>query len=100
MELSYQFPSKETRNHFLRLIAMNVGEHGYGLGLEFDGLEYSIERSDARGDLISHIGNKARGEWRLASTRVVLDMGVIAQHRDNFEKLRSRLAEIAAQFGG
>jgi hypothetical protein len=100
MELEYQFPNKEARNNFLQLIAMNVGQFGYGFGLEFEGLEYALERPDARGDLISHVAPRAKGEWRLTRTGVVLDMAFIAATRDNFEKLRAKLADIAAQFGG
>ena len=99
MELEYQFPNKEARNNFLQLIAMNVGQFGYGFGLEFDGLEHALERVDARGDLISHVPPRAKGEWRLTRTGVVLDMAFIAATRENFEHLRARLAEIAGQFG-
>jgi hypothetical protein len=100
MELEYQFPNREARNSFLKLIAMNVGQYGYGLGLEFDGLEYALERADARGDLISHIGRRAKGVWQLNNNGVVLDVSFIQAGRQDFEGMRARLSEIASNFGG
>jgi hypothetical protein len=99
MEWHYSFPNRENRNRFLSIIAMNVGEYGIGLGLEFVGLEYALERADAHGRLISHIGDRAAGEWRLAGSDVVIELGMIAVARDNLDRLRKTLAEQAANFG-
>ena len=99
MILKYRFPDLENRNRFIRLIAMNIGEYGYGFGLEFRGIEYTIEKPNGHGELISHIGN-AKGSWKLIGSSLELDCTFIAMHRENFEKLRERLWEIAERFGG
>ena len=98
-KLFYRFMDKEQRNRFLSLIASNVGTSGYGFGLEFRGLENSLKADNARGDLISHVGPMARGEWELRGPAVELDMFFIASAREGFDRLRQRLWEIASQFG-
>jgi hypothetical protein len=100
MELTYRFPNNEARNRWLRLIAQNVGTAGYGFGLEFDGLEFSLNSDNGRGDLVSHVPKKAKGSWKLEGTRVVLDVTFIAAHRQNWDNLRTRLFDLANQFGG
>jgi hypothetical protein len=100
MELSYRFPNKQSRNRWLSLIAQNVGTSGYGFGLEFDGLEFSLESDNSRGDLVSHVPPKAKGHWELAGSCVKLDVSFIAAHRPNFDHLQGRLFELACQFGG
>ncbi len=100
MELKYRFPSRVARNRWLSLIAQNVGNAGYGFGLEFEGLEFSLDSNVGRGDLVSHIPPKAKGHWELTGSCVALDVSFIAANRPNFENLRSRLFELANQFGG
>lgn len=99
MKLTYRFPDITHRDRFLKLIASNVGEYGYGFGLEFRGLEFSLEKPNGRGDIHCHISN-ARGDWTLRDATVEIDMGFIAMHRENIERLRERLWEIAGQFNG
>jgi hypothetical protein len=97
--LRYNFPSRDQRNHFLGLIAQNIGAHGYGFGLEFEGIEYKLEHSTGQGSLISHMPPRAKGDWYLRENNVVeLDVAFF-QGRPNFEKTRTRIWEIACQFG-
>ena len=100
MEWSYQFPNREQRNRFLSIIAMNVGEYGIGLGLNFEGLEHSLERNEANGRLISEIGGRAAGGWRLGSDDVTIELGQIPQGGRDMDRLRRTLAEQASNFGG
>ncbi len=97
--LTYSFPNREQRNRFLSLIAANVGEYGYGLGLTFEGLEYRLDHADGRGDLISDAGKRAKGSWTLRGNTVELDVAFIAASRDSWEKTREKIWEVASQFG-
>lgn len=96
--LRYTFPNREQRNRFLKLIAMNVGQYGYGFGLEFEGLEFSLEQADGRGDLVSHSPPRAKGKWELRGPVVELDCTFFAG-QDGFEKKREKIWDIACQFG-
>jgi len=95
----YSFPNRQNRNAFLKLLDMRVGEYGLGLGLEFEGLEFALERNEARGDLVSHVPPKAKGKWHMNGNEVIIEWDFIANHRDSFEKLRDRVWETAGTFG-
>jgi hypothetical protein len=100
LKTSYTFPDVEQRTRFLNLIAMNLpSPYGYGFGLEFRGLEFSLKSERGSGDLRDHVG-RAAGTWTLQGHRTIeIDWQLIANARPNFDGLCEKLWELAKQFG-
>jgi hypothetical protein len=100
-EYRFTFPSKENRNNFLKLIAQNVGDYGYGLGLEFEGLEHSLDSPEAHGRIHRTIpGKEAYGAWKMSSRDVILDLALIAHVDPEFDRLETRINQVARDFHG
>ena len=104
IKLADRFPSKESRNNFVKLFAQNIPGPGYGFGMDFENLEYGLNADHSHGRIVKNRGVKgqgATGEWELEGTTVRLDLSIIA-HVDPFgvDRLRDRMRDVATTFSG